>query len=218
MLTPLSIGPTDKPLSVLCLGAHSDDIEIGAGATMLHWCSRRPINVHWCVLSGNNERAKEAKASAEDYVQDASGYEIELQSFKDGFFPYQGEAIKSWFEGLKQRIQPDVVFTHRREDAHQDHREICSLTWNTFRDHLILEYEIPKWDGDIGQPDTYVSVPESIIKKKADLLMKHFGTQRGKDWFDPETFMGLARIRGMECRAPERYAEGFYTRKVTLEI
>ena len=218
MMTTLEIAKPGRPLNILCLGAHSDDIEIGAGATLLHWASQREVHVHWCVLSGNNERAEEATASAEDYLQDVASYEIDLATFKDGFFPYQGFEIKAWFEALKAQVSPDVIFTHRRNDAHQDHREVCSLTWNTFRNHLILEYEIPKWDGDIGQPDTYVGLPEAVMQKKSDLLMKHFGTQRGKDWFDRDTFMGLARIRGMECRAPERYAEAFYTRKLLITV
>ena len=137
-------------------------------------------------------------------------------SFRDGFFPEQGEEIKQWFEELKARINPDLILTHRRDDAHQDHREVCRLTWNTFRDHLILEYEIPKWDGDIGQPNLYVPVSAAALERKIELLMAHFGSQRSKQWFDDETFRGLARLRGMECRAPERYAEAFFARKVAL--
>ena len=139
-----------------------------------------------------------------------------LWTFRDGFFPEQGEAIKSWFEALKIRINPDLILTHRRDDAHQDHRLVCRLAWNTFRDHSILEYEIPKWDGDIGQPNVYMPVSATALQRKIDLLMKHFGTQRSKQWFDPETFRGLARLRGMECRAPESYAEAFFARKLTL--
>ncbi len=218
MMQPLEIAKSDAPLSILCLGAHSDDIEIGVGATLLHWSSKRDIHVHWCVLSGDNTRADEARASAEDFVKDTASHKIELASFRDGFFPYQGEEVKSWFEGLKSRINPDIIFTHRKNDAHQDHREVNALTWNSFRNHLIFEYEIPKWDGDLGQPDSYVAVPEKAMATKTELLMKHFGTQRGKDWFDPETFMGLARLRGMECRAPERYAEAFFTRKLVISV
>jgi LmbE family N-acetylglucosaminyl deacetylase len=137
-------------------------------------------------------------------------------SFRDGFFPEQGESIKSWFETLKTRIDPDLILTHRRDDAHQDHRLVCRLTWNTFRDHSILEYEIPKWDGDIGRPNAYVPVSANILQRKIDLLMKHFGTQRSKQWFDPEIFRGLARLRGMESRAAENYAEAFFGRKLSL--
>ena len=137
-------------------------------------------------------------------------------NFRDGFFPEQGEQIKCWFEALKQRVQPDLILTHRREDAHQDHRQVCRLTWNTFRDHFILEYEVPKWDGDIGQPNFYAPVSERALKRKIDLLLSRFGSQRSKQWFDPEVFRGLARLRGMECRAPEGYAEAFVARKLAL--
>ncbi|MBI5320213.1 PIG-L deacetylase family protein [Bradyrhizobium sp.] len=208
--------PGDR-LSVLCLGAHSDDIEIGAGATLLGLMERGVrLDVHWCVLSGGGVRDDEARKSAMDFLAKAASAEIEIKSFRDGFFPEQGEAVKQWFESLKGRIDPDLILTHRRDDAHQDHRQVCQLTWNTFRDHQILEYEIPKWDGDIGQPNVYVPVSVAALERKIELLMAHFGSQRSKQWFDDETFRGLARIRGMECRAPERYAEAFFARKVAL--
>jgi len=204
-------------LSVLCLGAHSDDIEIGAGGTLLGMMDRGVrVDVHWCVLSGAGDRGKEAKASAMDFLSGAAATQIEVMSFRDGFFPEQGDAIKSWFELLKERANPDIIFTHRRDDAHQDHRQVCRLTWNTFRDHCIFEYEIPKWDGDLGQPNLYMPVSASVLERKIDLLIAHFGTQRSKQWFDRETFLGLARLRGMECRAPERYAEAFVARKLSL--
>jgi LmbE family N-acetylglucosaminyl deacetylase len=204
-------------LSVLCLGAHSDDIEIGVGATLLTMIERRvQINVHWCVLSGVGDREQEARRSATDFLSGATQANIEILSFKDGFFPQQGERVKSWFEELKRRVDPDVIFTHRRDDAHQDHREVCRLTWNTFRDHCILEYEVPKWDGDLGQPNVYVPIGADIIKRKVDLLTMHFASQRSKHWFDAETFLGLARLRGMECRAPENYAEALFAHKLTL--
>jgi LmbE family N-acetylglucosaminyl deacetylase len=209
-------GPGDR-LSVLCLGAHSDDIEIGAGATLLTLLARGVLlDVSWCVLSGAEERSHEAKASANDFIAAAANARIEVLSFRDGFFPQQGEAIKSWFETLKARAPPDVIFTHYRDDAHQDHREVSRLTWNTFRDHCIFEYEIPKWDGDIGQPNLYVPIATDILQRKIELLIKHFGSQRSKHWFDAETFRGLARLRGMECRAAECYAEAFSARKLTL--
>jgi LmbE family N-acetylglucosaminyl deacetylase len=204
-------------LSVLCLGAHSDDIEIGAGATLLAMMDRGiRLEVRWCVLSGAGDREKEAESSAADFLSDAAAIQIEVMSFRDGFFPEQGEAIKSWFELLKQRANPDIIFTHRRDDAHQDHRQVCRLTWNTFRDHCILEYEIPKWDGDMGRPNLYVPISAAVLKRKVDFLISHFGSQRSKQWFDTETFYGLARIRGMECRAPERYAEAFFAHKLYL--
>jgi len=204
-------------LSVLCLGAHSDDMEIGVGATLLSLVERGVcLEVHWCVLSGTGERHREAEASAADFLGEAACAKVEVLGFRDSYFPEQAEAIKSWFEELKLRAKPDVIFTHYRDDAHQDHRELCRLTWNTFRDHCILEYEIPKWDGDLGQPNCYVPVSALALQRKIDLLIRHFGSQRSKQWFDEETFRGLARLRGMECRAPERYAEAFFGRKLVI--
>ena len=209
-------GPGDR-LSVLCLGAHSDDIEIGAGATLLGLIARGVrLDVLWCVLSGAGERVREASSSAAEFLSEAASAKVEVMSFRDGFFPEQGEPMKSWFEALKTRFDPDLILTHRGDDAHQDHRQVSRLTWNTFRDHCILEYEIPKWDGDIGQPNVYVPVSAAALQRKIELLMLHFGSQRSKQWFDEETFRGLARLRGMECRAPERYAEAFFGRKLSL--
>jgi len=211
----LGFGLAGKPLSVLCIGAHSDDIEIGVGGTLLNWLATGQIlDVHWCVASATAAREAEAQSSAADFLTGARSATVELAKFKDGFLPYQGAELKSWFEDLKRRTSPDIVFTHRRDDAHQDHRELCQLTWNTFRDHVVLEYEIPKWDGDLGQPNFYVPIRANDLERKIGLLEKHFGTQRSKDWFDAETFRGLARLRGMECRADERYAEAFVARKV----
>jgi LmbE family N-acetylglucosaminyl deacetylase len=213
----LQLATAGEHLSVLCLGAHSDDIEIGAGATLLSLIERGVrLDVQWCVLSGTGEREREARASAADFLRGATKARIEISSFRDGFFPEHGEAIKSWFETLKSRANPDVIFTHYRDDAHQDHRQVCRLTWNTFRDHCIVEYEVPKWDGDAGQPNVYVPVSAATLTRKIELLNAHFGSQRSKQWFDAETFLGLARLRGMECRAPERYAEAFFARKLTL--
>jgi LmbE family N-acetylglucosaminyl deacetylase len=213
----LELAKAGDRLSVLCLGAHSDDIEVGAGATLLSLIARGVLlEVHWCVLSGVDERKIEAKASADDFLTGAGTAQVEVMAFRDGFFPEQGEAIKSWFEALKTRVNPDIIFTHYRDDAHQDHREVCRLTWNTFRDHCILEYEIPKWDGDMGKPNLYVPVSASVLHHKINLLTTHFGSQRSKHWFDSETFLGLARLRGMECRAPERYAEAFFARKLSI--
>ena len=209
--------PGDR-LSVLCLGAHSDDIEIGTGATLLSMMDRGVhLEVHWCVLSGGvSERESEAKASAADFLSKAASMQIEVMPFKDGFFPEQGDAIKSWFELLKARTNPDLILTHYRDDAHQDHRQVSRLTWNTFRDYCVLEYEIPKWDGDLGQPNLYIPVSAQVLQRKIQLLNMHFGSQHCKQWFDPELFLGLARLRGMECRAPERYAEAFFARKLTV--
>jgi LmbE family N-acetylglucosaminyl deacetylase len=216
-MRPLRLAQRGERISVLCLGAHSDDIEIGAGGTLLHWIASGVIvEAHWCVLSAAGARSAEAEESAVDFLRGAASTNVELAAFKDSFFPYQGSEIKDWFIGLKSRVNPDVIFTHQRDDAHQDHREICQLTWNAFRDHLILEYEIPKWDGDLGRPNCYVPLEAEVLDRKISLLMAHFGTQRSKDWFDEETFRSLARLRGIECRAFEGYAEAFTARKFVL--
>jgi LmbE family N-acetylglucosaminyl deacetylase len=216
-MRPLDLARRGDRLSVLCLGAHSDDIEIGAGGTILHWItSGVRLEVHWCVLSAEGERAIEAKTSAATFLAGASRVQIELASFRDSFFPYQGTELKEWFAGLKSRVNPDVILTHRKDDAHQDHREVCQLTWNAFRNHLILEYEIPKWDGDLGQPNGYMPIEAKVLERKIELLIDNFGSQRSKDWFDAETFRGLARLRGIECRAPGGYAEAFTLRKICL--
>jgi LmbE family N-acetylglucosaminyl deacetylase len=216
-MRPFDLVRPGEPLSVLCLGAHADDIEIGAGGTLLGWLAAGVrLTVDWCVLSATGSRAAEAEASAEAFLAGASGSSIELADFEDGFFPYQGAAIKVWLEAVRDRTRPDLILTHRQGDAHQDHREVSRLTWNLFRDHLILEYEIPKWDGDLGRPNLYMPLSASVLEHKIELLQAHFGSQRSKPWFDAETFRGLARLRGMECRAPERYAEAFVARKARL--
>jgi LmbE family N-acetylglucosaminyl deacetylase len=213
----LQLASSRERLSLLCLGAHSDDIEIGAGAAILTWIEEGlELDALWCVMSGAGTREDEARQSASEFLTGAVKAQVEVLPFKDGYFPNQGADIKLWFEGLKERVRPDVILTHRHDDAHQDHREVCRHTWNTFRDHLVLEYEIPKWDGDLGQPNLYVPANAAVIERKIELLIRHFGTQRSKHWFDAETFRGLARLRGMECRAPERYAEGFFARKLIL--
>jgi LmbE family N-acetylglucosaminyl deacetylase len=213
----LQLAQPNETLSVLCLGAHSDDIEIGAGGTLLEWiASGIRLEVDWCVLSAIGPRAAEAEASAAAFLDGTVSSRIRLARFKDGFFPYHGHEIKAWLDALKLEVEPDLVFTHCRSDAHQDHREVCQLTWNLFRDHLILEYEIPKWDGDLCQPNVYMPLSAAVLERKIELLLAHFGSQRSKDWFDAETFAGLARLRGMESRSRERYAEGFVLRKATL--
>jgi LmbE family N-acetylglucosaminyl deacetylase len=213
----LSLARPAQDLSVLCLGAHSDDLEIGVGGTILSLiASGVRLHVQWCVLSACEARAAEAETSATRFLAGAAAAKIELAQFRDGFFPYQGGEIKAWIEALKSRIEPDIVFTHRRDDAHQDHRELSRLTWNTFRDHTILEYEIPKWDGDFGQPNVYSALERTILNQKIEMLLAGFGTQRSKDWFNDEVFRALARLRGMECRAPDGYAEAFFLRKARL--
>jgi LmbE family N-acetylglucosaminyl deacetylase len=216
----LGLAESGKSLSVLCLGAHSDDIEIGAGATILGWIERGiRLEVYWAVLSAEGERLDEARASAWEFLADATRATLDLAAFKDGYFPYQGAEIKDWFEALKLKIRtpPDIILSHSRDDAHQDHRVVSGLTWNTFRDHLILEYEIPKWDGDLGQPNVYIPASKKTMARKIGLLLERFGSQRPKDWFAAETFMALAHLRGNECRAPDGLAEAFHARKLTLQ-
>jgi LmbE family N-acetylglucosaminyl deacetylase len=215
----LDFASPGKALTVLCLGAHSDDIEIGVGGAILSWIQAgAKLHVNWYVASARGPRKEEAQNSAASFLAGASSSHIELAEFRDGYFPYQGAELKTWIEGIKRSVSPDVVFTHRRDDAHQDHREICKLTWNAFRDHVVLEYEIPKWDGDLGHPNFYIPINTDNLERKIELLNRHFGTQRSKDWFDAETFRGLARLRGMECRADERYAEAFIARKLCATL
>jgi len=213
----LRLAQGGEPLAVLCLGAHSDDIEIGAGGTLLSWIGEGVrCEIIWCVVGAMGERGVEARAAASDFLRGAASVTVETLQFRDGFFPEQGALIKDWFESLKRRVRPDVILTHRRHDAHQDHREIARHTWATFRDHLILEYEIPKWDGDMGQPNAYIPLSAEVLQRKVALLMKHFPSQHGRQWYDEETFRSLARLRGMECCAPDRYAEAFVASKVLL--
>lgn len=202
-------------LSVLCLGAHADDIEIGAGGTILTWvASGATLDVHWCVASADGVREQEARSSAASFLNGAARSTVATAAFRDSYLPYEGADLKAWVAAQRARMEPDIVLTHFSGDAHQDHRTLSELTWNVFRDSLILEYEIPKWDGDIGQPNAYVAIEEPILARKIALLDLHFASQRSRDWFDPETFRGLARLRGMECRA--RYAEAFHARKLRL--
>lgn len=209
--------PAGGPLRVLFLGAHSDDIEIGCGGTVLELIRARPdVHIRWVVFSAAGVRATEARASARRFIGNRAKTSVELHEFRDGFFPVQLEAIKEQFEAIARSFQADVVFTHRREDRHQDHRAVSDLAWNTFRRAFILEYEIPKWDGDLGIPNCFVPLSAAVAKKKVRLLMEAFASQRSKGWFDEDTFRGLARLRGMECRAPSGFAEAFSGRKLTL--
>ncbi len=218
-MMPLPLARAGEPLRVLCLGAHCDDIEIGCGATILELIAQGVrLAVVWCVVGSTPPRAIEARASAEAFLAGAAESRIEVQSFRDGYFPTQTAQIKDWFETLKPLPRPDVILTHTRDDRHQDHREVCGLTWNTFRDHLILEYEIPKWDGDLGRPSVYAPVGEAAIERKVDLLHRHFPSQATKQWFDRDTFRGLARLRGLESNSPTRFAEAFYAPKLQLRL
>jgi LmbE family N-acetylglucosaminyl deacetylase len=218
MLT-LSLRGGETPLRrVLAVGCHADDVEIGCGATLLALLRERPeLEVTWVVLAAGGERGVEARASAEGFLAGAAKAEVVLHEFRDGFMPYRGEAVKEAFESLKG-IEPDLVFTHTRADLHQDHRLACELTWNTFRDHVVLEYEIPKVDGDLGAPNLFVPVSAELAREKADRLMESFASQRDKHWFDAEVFLGLMRLRGMECRSPSGYAEAFVARKLPVTL
>jgi LmbE family N-acetylglucosaminyl deacetylase len=217
MLTLQFPSSQDRPIQILCLGAHSDDIEIGCGGTILRLLSEHgSAQVCWVVFGSTGQRDAEALMSAQIFLAGAKKKEILIRNFRASFFPYVGDQIKSFFEELKERISPDLVFTHYRNDLHQDHRLISELTWNTYRNHLILEYEILKYDGDIGSPNFFVHLDEATCQKKIDVIMDCFKTQRQKDWFTPDAFLSLLRIRGIESKAPGKYAEGFYCRKVVV--
>src|SRR5580658_7601099 len=218
-MIPLKLaGVADRPLQILCLGCHSDDIEIGCGGAILRLAGEYPGCVfHWVVFSAIGPREAEAMHAAAEFVDPSRLKGPLLKTFPDGFMPYVGAEVKRVFEDIKRTVLPDLIFTHYRQDAHQDHRLVAELTWNTFRNHLILEYEIPKYDGDIGQPNLFVPLEAPFYERKVDHLMAAFGSQRAKRWFDRETFLGLMRIRGVESNSPSGYAEGFYARKVTLE-
>lgn len=206
-----------QPLRILCVGAHSDDIEIGCGGTILRLLSEYDhAEVHWVVLGSSGARDAEALASAERFLADARKKDVIVESFKNGFFPFIGDQLKDFFERLKEKGSPDVIFTHFRDDRHQDHRVVSDLTWNTYRNHLILEYEIVKYDGDLASPNVFVHLDEPVCQKKIGVIMDTFKTQRDKDWFTPDAFWSMLRIRGIESKAPARYAEGFYGRKVAL--
>ena len=205
------------PLTILCLGSHSDDVEIGCGGTLLKLIeSDRRVNLRWIVFSASEQRAVEARASAMKFSTGAADIQIEVKAFRDGFFPYLGSDIKEFFEDLKRRCDPDLIFTHYRDDRHQDHRLVSDLTWNTFRDHTILEYEIPKYDGDLGRPSVFVPLDADTAEKKARLITTLFRSQSGKSWMSEETFRSLMHLRGVECAAPSGYAEAFHARKVVI--
>ena len=217
-MIPLNFdGGANRELQILCLGSHSDDIEIGCGGTILRLAEQYPNSMfHWVVLSAVGPREAEARRSASLFVNPSHLRGPFVKSFRDGFLPFIGGEVKAVFEELKQSVSPDVIFTHTRKDAHQDHRLIAELTWNTFRNHLILEYEIPKYDGDMGQPNFFVPLESAVFQKKVSYIMDTFQTQRGKNWFQEETFLALMRLRGMECNAPSGYAEAFYCHKLVM--
>ena len=207
-----------SPLRVLCLGAHSDDIEIGCGGTILSLLEMYPNCVlYWVVFSAIGVRAEEAKRAASLFAGNVTVRELRLETFQDGFMPFEGAKIKGVFEELKD-VSPDLIFTHNRRDAHQDHRLLAELTWNTFRNHMILEYEIPKYDGDLGQPEVFVPLALATCNMKVAYILETFQSQSNKNWFRSETFLALMRLRGMECNSSSGYAEAFYGRKLTLRV
>jgi len=202
---------------VLCIGAHSDDIEIGCGATVLRLVAENPgLVVRWLVLSGEGQRGEEAKLSAASWLAGAGGSEVLVEELPDRYFPWHGARIKDLLSSLAARWSPDLVLTHSRDDLHQDHRTVAELTWNAFRDQLVLEYEIPKWDGDLGRPNTYVPLDRETCEAKVSGLLHGFTSQHGHDWFTADTFWALMRLRGLECRAPSGFAEAFHARKLVL--
>jgi len=217
-MLPFVLGKSAQdPLRVLFLGAHCDDIEIGCGGTILQLVSTfSKLEVYWVVLSSSEIRRKEAEAGAAAFAGNVQTINVKIENFRNGFFPYHGQAIKEHFEALKGSFAPDVIFTHYRQDLHQDHRIIAELTWNTFRNHLVLEYEIPKYDGDLGQPNVYVPLTGEQLERKTDLLMSCFKSQLDKQWFTPDVFRSLARLRGIECNSPTGYAEAYFGRKLRL--
>lgn len=207
---------TRKPLKLLCLGAHCDDIEIGAGGTLLKIIHERPVaSVDWVVFASNETRKKEAERSAGRFLEKVAHKKILVRSWRDGFLPFAAWEVKEYFESLKKETEPDLIFTHYRDDRHQDHRIISDLTWNTWRNHLILEYEIPKYDGDLSTPSLYVPLKAEYVDWRNQIILDEYASQNGKHWFHDETFRSLLRLRGMESAT--QYAEAFYARKICLE-
>jgi LmbE family N-acetylglucosaminyl deacetylase len=203
--------------NLLVLGAHCDDIEIGAGGTILRLAAEGKLaSVTWAVMTSTPEREAEARASAAAFLEGVAETRVEVASFRDGFLPYSGYEVKEHFEWLKGEVRPDLVLTHRRADAHQDHRLVAELTWNTWRDHLVLEYEIPKWEGDLGAPNLFVPLDRELCERKVKLLHEHFPSQAGRRWFTADTSMSVMRLRGLECNSPSDHAEGLYVRKAIL--
>lgn len=206
-----------EKLRVLCLGAHSDDIEIGCGGTILKLIrENKNIRFYWVIFSADKKRTKEALDSAESFLKGVNKKQVKVLSFQESYFPYKGSEIKSYFDALREEYDPNLVFTHYRLDLHQDHRLISELTWNTFRNHMILEYEIAKYDGDLGCPNFFVILDRRICMKKIRLITENFKSQKNKKWFNREVFLFLLRMRGMEANAASGYAEAFYGRKIVF--
>jgi len=213
----LPLTPARRRLSLLCLGAHGDDIEIGCGGALLRWLKEYArAQVTWVVASATATRAKEIRSSAQALARSAGRLDLVLGDFQDARLPAEFQRVKSFIGALQNRVRPDVIFTHRLEDRHQDHRLLAELTWQTWRDHLILEYEIPKYEGDLGQPNVFVPLTESQARRKAAHVVRHFASQRSKTWFGEENFLALMRVRGLECRSRSGFAEAFTVRKAVL--
>ncbi|MEC4813256.1 MAG: PIG-L deacetylase family protein [Scytonema sp. PMC 1069.18] len=207
----------ESEYKILCLGAHCDDIEIGCGGTILKLIEKyQNIILYWVVFSSNEQREEEERASANRFLKEIQTKKVIVKDFRDGFLPFQGIEVKECFEQLKQEFSPDIIFTHYRDDRHQDHRLISDLTWNTFRNHLILEYEIPKYDGDLGYPNFFVHLDEALCRRKIQYLLDSFPSQNHKQWFTEETFRSILRIRGIESNSPSKYAEAFHCRKIVF--
>jgi LmbE family N-acetylglucosaminyl deacetylase len=210
-------GDTRGPLEILCLGSHPDDIEIGCGGTILRLAAEHPGSVfHWVVFCAGGPRGVEAQQAAAQFAGAPCLKGPILKTFRDGFLPFQGAEVKAALDELKQAASPDLIFTHHRRDSHQDHRLVAELTWQTFRNHMILEYEIPKYDGDLGAPSVFVPLSLELCQKKAGYIVNAFPSQHEKHWFRQDTFLSLMRLRGIECAAPSGYAEAFYCRKLVL--
>jgi LmbE family N-acetylglucosaminyl deacetylase len=214
----VDLGGAGTPNCILLLGAHCDDIEIGCGGSLLRIAQKWPrARIVWVALSSDVVRAAETRTAARRFLSGESHIDVRVETFRASYFPYEGSAIKDFLESLKP-LAPDLIFTHCRNDLHQDHRVVCELTWNTFRDHLILEYEIPKFDGDLGTPSAYVPLTRAQLQHKIDILLQCFPSQSSRPWFTADTFKAMARLRGIECNAPEGLAEAFYCRKLRLGI
>jgi LmbE family N-acetylglucosaminyl deacetylase len=216
----ISLNPTRRPagpLTVLCLGAHADDIEIGCGGTLLKLTEQHPdVIIHWIVFSATTPRAREAKRSAGIFLKNTAAKHVVIKNFRDSYFPFMGDRIKKFVAQLARQVTPDLIFTHYRNDLHQDHRLLAELTLNAFRNHLILEYEIPKYDGDLGAPNTYVHLTNGMAHRKVRYICAQFPTQKSKQWFSEDTFLALLRLRGIESNSPGKYAEAFYCHKVVV--
>jgi len=207
----------DRLKTILCLGAHADDLEIGCGGTVRELVAARPaMEVYWVVLSGDQQRAAEATRCAELFLEKAQRKTITVEGFRDSSFPYVGGKIQEFFRALAKKLDPDLIFTHRREDMHQDHQLVAELTWNNFRKHLILEYEIPKYEGDLGAPNVFMPLSGEACGFKVDTVIDCFVSQHGRPWFTRDALWSLLRLRGLECHSPSRYAEGLYCRKAIL--